>query len=302
MSALDARTSGLDALAATAAQAKPRVSQLTALAAVAPPRTALARVSQALVLAAFGPPSTFEARAPQLQLLAARSAGASNVSTRTSQGLMLIAYGTGTPVTQVASTWTFVLDGHTFWVVSLGPEGDFAYDKDTKQWCQLITQGFANLNFTHGTMWKTRIIGGDILYPTLYELDPEQPDDEGWRGVLRIVTGGITVRSTNMIGVANFRLTGSLGVISDASTAVNLSFSDDNGITWTTMAPILLVPGQTNTPLVWDALGSFQAPGRIFQVSDTGGMASINGADVALNNFNEDDGSSGPGVAAGSRG
>jgi hypothetical protein len=201
----------------------------------------------------------------------------------------LIAYGTGVPITQVANAWTFVLDGHRFYVASLGPEGDYAYDTVTKQWCQLITQGFPGLNFRHGTMWKTRIMGGDALYPTLYELDPNQPNDESWRPVQHIVTGGITVRSPEQIGVSNFRLTASVGKLSDATTDVNLTFSDDNGITFVGPFVITLTQGQTNVPLVWDALGSFAAPGRIFQVMDQGGMLSINGADVALNNYNEDD-------------
>ena len=211
------------------------------------------------------------------------------MSARTSQLAELIAYGTGVPVTQVANTWTFVLDGHRFWVVSLGPEGDWAYDTTTKQWCQLITQGFPGLNFRHGTMWLYRIMGGDALYPTLYELDPNQPNDEGWRAVQHIVTGGLASRSPELIGVSNFRLTASVGILSDATTDVNLTFSDDNGITWTGPFTITLAQGQTDVPLVWDALGSFSAPGRIFQIADQGGMLSLYGADAALNNYNEDD-------------
>lgn len=279
-SALKSAIGKLDALAAISAPAKPRVSQLS-------------------LLAAYGPPAAKQLRVSQDQLLIARSAGAFNVDARVSQAQLLIAYGTGVPMDQVAITWTFVLDGHTIWVVSLGPEGDFGYDKDTKQWCQLITQGFDNWNFSRGTMWRTRIMGGDLLYPVLYELDPNAADDEGWRPVMRIVTGGVTVRSTNMIGVANFRVTASLGALADATSDINFSFSDDNGATWTTMEPITIVQGETDVPLVWDGCGSFQAPGRIFQVSDQGGPASINGADVALNNYNEDDGGGAAGEGGG---
>lgn len=291
MSALRTDVSQLQAQIATAVGGKPRLSQFFALAAYAPPTTQRAKASQLSVMAAYAPPATPEARVAQLQLLAARSAGAFNVATRVSQGAMMIAYGTGVPITQVANSWTFVLDGNRFWVVSLGPEGDFAYNPLTKQWCKLITQGFPGLNFRYGTMWKVRIMGGDALYPTLYELDPNQPDDEGWRAVQHIVTGGITVRAPDQIGVSNFRLTASVGKLSDATTDVNLTFSDDNGISFTGPFTITLAQGQTNTPLVWDALGSFAAPGRIFQVSDQGGMLSINGADAALNNYNEDDNS-----------
>jgi hypothetical protein len=148
-------------------------------------------------------------------------------------------------------------------------------------------------------MWNLRVMGGDVLYPSLYELDPTQPDDEGWRPVMHVVTGGVQTRSPNMIGVANFRLTASAGVLSDATTAVNLTFSDDNGKTWSDVYSIEVAQGDAATPLVWSALGSFSAPGRIFQISDEGGMLSISGADVALNNYDDDEGPPGEG---GSRG
>lgn len=264
--------------------AAPQFTRLAARGSAPTPRAA-----QFAVLSARAPPSAKFSSAPQDVRLVAGASVEANVSGRAAQAVRLVAYGTGVPITQVADTWTFVLDGHRFWVVSLGPEGDWAYDMVTKQWCQLISQGFPGLNFTHGTMWQLRIFGGDALYTFLYELDPNQPDDEGWRAVQHIVTGGLQVRSPNMVGVANFRMTGSAGVLSDATTDVNLTFSDDNGNTWSPDFTIELAEGQLNIPLVWDALGSFAAPGRIFRVIDSGGMVSLYGADVALNNYNEDD-------------
>lgn len=293
--ALRTPASQLSVLAARVTTATPRVTELTALAAYGPPSSQGARASQFSVLVACGPPGSYQARAAQDQTLIAYAAGETNVSAKVSQAQVLIAYGTGVPITQVANTWTFIMDGHRFWVVSLGPEGDWAYDTETKQWCQLNSQGFPGLNFTHGTMWGLRVFGGDALYPFLYELDPNQPDDEGWRAVEHIVTGGIQTRSPTMIGVANFRLTASAGALSDASTDVNLTFSDDNGNTWSDVFTIPVNAGEYDKPLLYPALGSFGAPGRIFRVTDSGGMLSIYGADAALNNFDEDEASGGRG-------
>lgn len=287
--ALRTPVSQFTALAARATTATPRVTGLTALAAYAPPQSKAAEGSQLTVLAAYAPPASAQSRAAQAQALIAYSAGGPNVSAKVSQALALIAYGTGVPITQLANTWTFIMDGHRFWVMSLGPEGDWAYDTETKQWCQLNSQGFPGLNFTHGTMWGLRVFGGDALYPFLYELDPNQPDDEGWRTVEHIVTGGIQTRSPNMIGVANFRLAASVGALNDASTDVNLTFSDDNGNTWSDPFTITVSQGAYDTQLVFPALGSFGAPGRVFKITDAGGMLSIYGADAALNNFDEDD-------------
>lgn len=279
-----------DAMVARQADSAPHLSQAATLIAYGPPLSRAARTSQDAVLMAYGPPQSKQARAPQFDVLDAYSAGATNVSARSSQTLVLFAYATGDQGQPRSDSWTFTLDGHRFWVLPLGDEGTWAYDTVTRQWCQLSTQGFTGLNFTHGVMWGLRIFGGDALYPFLYELDPTQPQDEAWRPVKHVVTGGIQTRSPNQIGVASFRLTASAGALSDATTSVDLTFSDDNGNTWSRVFSIPMAQGDYSKQLLWPALGSFNAPGRIFQVSDEGGMLSILGADAALNNFDEEDG------------
>lgn len=246
------------------------------------------RASQFVALAAYGPPQTQFGRGSQLQLLVARAGEEDQVSVRTSQIALLVAYGTGIPDQSRSDAWTYTLDGHLFYVLPLGPEGDWAYDAVTKQWAKLQTQGFAGLNFTHGVMWGQRIFGGDLLYPALYELSPNQPQDEGFRPVIHVVTGAIATRSPNLVGCANFRLTASAGALSDATTVVSLDFSDDNGNNFIGPFDISMAEGATDQPLLWSALGSFGAPGRIFRITDSGGMLSIYGADTALNNYDED--------------
>jgi hypothetical protein len=288
-SALHSAASKLDVLAARARPAPPRATQLAVLASYAPGDAEALDTSQLAALVACAPPSAQQSRTAQAQALVAFAVGEVNVAAEVSQAGMLIAYGTGVPNSTRSDSWTFVMDGHRFWVLPLGPEGDWAYDTVTKQWCKLYTQGFNGLNFTHGVMWGLRVVGSDLLYPVLYEMAASYPDDEGWRPVMHVVTGGIATRSPNMIGVANFRVTASVGALSDASTDVNLTFSDDNGVTWSDPFTITLAQGAQNQPLVWSALGSFAAPGRIFQISDQGGMLSIYGADASLNNYDEDD-------------
>jgi hypothetical protein len=267
-----------------------------------------APTSQAALFATYKqPPSTFGS-APQLALFAsytpqaakyadvaqgavliACSGGLTNVTAEVSQGAIFIAYKEGIPDQSRQDTWTFVLDGHRMWVLPLGPEGDWAYDQITKQWCHLETQGFGGqLNFTHGVMWGLRIVGGDQLYGVLYELDPNAAADEGWRPIEHYVTGGLAVRSPTMIGCANFRLTASAGVLLSDTTDLELSFSDDNGKSWIGPFVMALAEGDYGQQLVYSGLGSFSAPGRIFSVYDSGGLVRIDGADAALNNYDED--------------
>lgn len=239
------------------------------------------QASQMMMLAAYGPLQTEFGRVSQTELLAARSGGSTNVTTRTSQVTILGAYGTGVPGTSASAAWTFVLDGHRFYVLPLGPEGDWAYDTITQEWCQLQSQGFPGINFTHGCMWGLRVIGGDVLYTYLYELDPNQPNDEAWREIQRKVTGGIATRSRATIGVANFTLTASVGDDASVDMPISLAFSDDNGVSWSQEFDIPLTDASTQT-LIWSALGSFAAPGRVFRITDMAGPVRLDGADVVL--------------------
>ena len=193
----------------------------------------------------------------------------------------MMAYGSGVPSTASQAAWTFIMDGHRFYVLPLGPEGDWAYDFTTKEWCQLQSQGLSGLNFTHGTMWGMRVMGGDALYTFLYELDPNQPLDEAWREVQHMVTGGIPTRTRSVIGVANFTLTASVGDDSSVEQPISLAFSDDNGKTWSKEIniPLTDMDGQK---IIWNALGSFSAPGRVFRITDYSGPIRLDGADVVL--------------------
>lgn len=186
--------------------------------------------------------------------------------------------------------WTYTLDGHTFYVLDLGEEGTFAYDVTTSQWAQFQTSGYAGWNIRAGTMWgeDNRIVGGDTLYHTVWELDPDTFLDDGFRAIEHIVTGGVMTRSRIYHAVEALRVAGSLGYFTSGSDAtIMLRYSDDNGQTWVTAE---ILPVEEGVPLeaAWRSLGSFMAPGRVFEVSDVGGMFRIDGADVYIENFDED--------------
>lgn len=206
-----------------------------------------------------------------------------------SQLIEIIAYATASPIQSRQTAWTFILDGHRFYVLPLGKEGDWAYDTTTNQWIQLQTQGFNGLNFTHGVMWDIRIIGGDSIFGTLYEMDPTQDLDEGWRDIQHIVTGAAPSRNINMTTVGNFRITATAGDLQQTDTVLNLRFSDDNGETWSNYYPLTLQVGNYSQVLIWSSLGSYQTPGRIFEVSDSAGLVSLYGADARLINPEQTD-------------
>jgi hypothetical protein len=246
-------------------------------------KATLPRVHATQVVAevAYGPPASKDVRETQSAALISRSAGEFNVTAEVTQLAVLAAYSTNQPAVARQSAWTFVMDGHRFYVLPLGEEGDWAYDTTTQEWCQLQSLGFDGLNFTHGVMWGLRVMGGDSLYPYLYEFDPTQPLDEEWRQIERIVTGGIATRGRNAIGVANFTLTASVDDVNSIGNPISLSFSDDNGETYSQEFNLPLTD-MGSQQLIWNALGSFEAPGRIFRITDMSGPVRFDGADVVL--------------------
>jgi hypothetical protein len=208
-----------------------------------------------------------------------------------SQTALLTVYATGTSDNTRSRAWTFVLDGHTFYALDLGEEGTFVYDLTTKQWSQFSTTGYAGWNMKFGTMWgEGRIAGGDSINPYVWELDPDRTTDEEFRSIEHVATGGLVSRSRRAKSVGRFVLTGSAGAVDDVEGAtISLRWSDDQGNTWSDLRPIPLTAGQFSQEVAWRSLGSFAAPGRIFEISDVGGLLRIDGADAGIDDFDEDE-------------
>lgn len=203
-----------------------------------------------------------------------------------------VAYGTGLPGSARSRAWTFVLDGHTFYVLDLGTEGTYLYDIDTQQWCQFITDAHNGWNMKNGIRWGTvgRILAGDETSGRVWELDPDLTTDENFRQINKMVTGNITTRSRVFHAVESVRIAGSLGDITNINGAqMVLRFSDDGGRTYSDPFIVELTEGNQDTEIAYTSLGSFMSPGRVFQFSDTGGLQRIDGADVFVEDFDDNE-------------
>ena len=262
-------------------------SQLAGLVVVAGNAPSRAGSLTALVVITPGPSSS--ARAAQMPALVVYAKESFTVS-RASQLTALAVYGTGTGVPERSRAWSFTFDGHTFYVLDLGTEGTFLYDMVTGQWSQFQTAGFSTWNMHAGTTWgEGRVAGGDALGGFVWELNPDMTVDEGFRSLTHIVTGGLATRSRVRLAVESLRLTASVGQNTDSLGAtVSLRWSDDLGKTWSAYQTISLTSSNFNGEIAWRSLGSFAAPGRVFEISDTGGMVRIDGTDAGINDFDED--------------
>lgn len=267
--ALAARTSQLPLLALSVKQnINARASQLVLMALDVPQETKLARTSSAVETIL-------------------RSAGATNVTTRTSQIALNVLYRASPPAVKRNRAWTYDLDGHSFYVLDLGEQGTFLYDQVTNQWCNFSTQGFEPAwNFVNGCMWGNRIVGADSISDAIWEMIPTAVVDEDWRDIAHIVTGGIQTRNRTFVGCDAVRVTASIGLLDQVNgSQMLLRYSDDSEATWSDYFVVDLIHDDFDGEIAFRSLGSFMAPGRIFELSDSGGLIRIDGADAFLNGF-----------------
>lgn len=183
--------------------------------------------------------------------------------------------------------WTFSIDGHTFYVLDLGTEGTFIFDTITSQWAKFLTAGYGRWNVQNGVMWGNRVVGGAIDTPTVWEVSASLRQDDGV-DIAHAATGGVQTRSRTRHNVGAVRVTGSVGDIGSGTTStLRLRFSDDNGKTWSNYFDNTLTQGDTSAQSEYRALGSFGAPGRIFELSDVGGPNRIDGVDADVDGLDD---------------
>jgi len=185
--------------------------------------------------------------------------------------------------------WTFTLDGHTFYVLDLYTEGTFVFDTVSNRWAKFSTQGYGAWNMHQGTMWGKRIVAGDIGTSQVWELDPAAMLDEGFRDITHAVTGALVTRSRTYHAVDAVRVSASAGDLDEVNGATfNLRFSDDQGNTWSPYFSLTLSESDFSGEIAWRSLGSFNAPGRIFELTDSGGLVRIDGCDAFIDDFDND--------------
>jgi hypothetical protein len=203
----------------------------------------------------------------------------------------LAVWGTAPPGSEARTrAWAFVFDGHPCYVLDLGEEGTFIYDTSTSGWAKFSTDGYVGWNMRIGTTWTegNRIIGGDTFSANAWEMDPDTLIDEGFRDIYHAATGGVATRSRVYLGVESLRVIGSMGSLDDDTPVqFSLRFSDDNGKTWTATQDITLTVGDFGGEVAWRSLGSFMAPGRVFELTDYGGLQRIDGADIFIEDFDD---------------
>jgi hypothetical protein len=175
----------------------------------------------------------------------------------------------------------FNLDGHIFYVMNDVDGATLVCDLRTGQWHHWYTGAVPGLwNMQNGMMWEGRALAADSASNELWEVDPHSMHDEGTVEISRVVTAFQPLRGRASARVGSFRLTAGVGEPSLEGAELKLRFSDDEGQTWGITYTRALETDNFAQPLRFRSLGRLRAPGRIWEVSDSGGLVLIEGADA----------------------
>lgn len=241
--------------------------------------------TQTVMLVATGSPI---AQAVDSTMFIAQAATEGSAIPAITQSVVLVAYRVAPTENLTSRAWEFTLDGHTFYVITLGEQGTWVYDMTTGQWAEWETDGFGSWNMERGVTWKGDIIAADRENGIIWRLDPTSFIDNDFKTQTRVATGGLALRGRDMPSNNAFYLTASKGQFDVGSTlpateaTVLLEYSDDQGKTFTSAGTVTIEDGNFVQDVQWQSLGVMQAPGRVFRITDVGAIARIDGADAEV--------------------
>lgn len=176
--------------------------------------------------------------------------------------------------------WAFVLDGHVFYVLNDVDEQTYVCDMATGQWHHWYTGDTpGRWNMYAGIMWNGRAIAGDGSLGKIWEVEPDSMLDEGVHEIQRAVTAFAPIRGRASVRQGSLRVTASMGDPTAAPAKLLLRFSDDEGETWSPTYERTLEEDAFGQVLRYRSLGRMRAPGRIWELSDKGGLVRIEGVD-----------------------
>ena len=193
----------------------------------------------------------------------------------------------------VIRAWTFYLDGHSFYVLSLGEDDTLVYDTDSKEWSVFAD---ADLNYWKvilGRNWVnsgdkpftygSNVIAADYATNSLYMFDPEYIYDDLGAATSntfsRAASAFLPTRTNKKIPVYSVDVFGSLGYTATDMT-VTLTYADNNGETYVNAGVRTVPTDNPNFRLEWRGLGSFSQPGRLFKIVDSGALQRLDGVEV----------------------
>lgn len=176
--------------------------------------------------------------------------------------------------------WTYQVDDHRFYVLTLGADSTWVYDLDGQgaQWATTSSLGYPYWRATLGASMGDLTIALDPTTAQVYSLDPDKHMDGA--SAVPVTCSAVVDGQDTSIPCANVAMVLDFGggpySGQGAAPLIGMRYSDDQAKTWSAWAyQPLAVAGVYNLLPRWNGLGQIPAClGRIFQftVSDPVGV------------------------------
>jgi hypothetical protein len=190
--------------------------------------------------------------------------------------------------------WTFTQDDHDFYVLHLGADRTLVWDVLTRSWSSWKSPGKSIWRASVGLPWEQENIGGDVSAGLLWNVDPLVRDDDSTTGlaaerepIRSVIRGMHPIRLRNALGCYRAQLSLSQGSPVASGVGITLRTSDDMALSWIDHGELVLDEAGTEYDVSWVSLGIITAPGRIFEIIDTGYARRIDALDIDLGGENE---------------
>lgn len=205
--------------------------------------------------------------------------------------------GQGRIANRTVRVWSFSLDGHDFYCITLGADSTLVLDLTTGQWAEWSSPDLKVWRAHKGQNWVTmgvdtyqagatsNVVAGDDNRGLLWTLDPALGYDQRATDGLpapfyREVTGGLpgSMRETTRVNAVY--LTGSMAKPQLTGAEIILSTSDDNGLSWTDHGTVTIEQGNYDQEWSWRSLGLVKSPGKLFRLTDFGASVRLDNLDM----------------------
>lgn len=211
--------------------------------------------------------------------LAVKTVGANDMTDINTSQLAVLTLVRSNPDRRKMRAWSFVQDGHWFYVLHLGNTTTLVFDTLTRKWSEWQTHNMNNWRANYGVNWNGDVLAGGVDNNVIYQVTPDYASDDGLP-IISVLTGGYPMRLTNSITCDEVMVTSSVGMASTIDATLKLETSDDYGLSWQDWGTLDLDTATPRTRVVWSSLGLITAPGRIFRLTDSGAARRINSLEM----------------------
>jgi len=209
------------------------------------------------------------------------TAGINTVAARVQHQNVIAVCATGIipPLPDTVSSFAYNLDGHYNYGIHVEGYGTYVLDRTTGQWAQYASGDLELWNARYHEKWGDKFYASSLLDSTLVEIDPDAVLDDSFRSNEFVASGRVESQSRRYVKNPEAQLFGSVGL---RGGNINLSFSDDEGNSFSPTRTVSVAPGVRDANVMFYDLGSVRAPGRIYKISDEGTLRRIQSLKVLL--------------------